>query len=190
MAPNESTTQNYAPQCEPLLVSRESAELALLRTLPGPIARSSLELLDRRLDRPAWRMLSSVPPFIVFCGTWLAIVGTPILIFALLFLLVVISFWPLLVALLPLLVASFATCSAIFLAAAALTWPHRRAIAAFLAERALFLLPFYGVFATVAVSLFSVWWSLVLGACFFIQGEVCPARTETETERDRDRPTE
>lgn len=83
------------------------------------------------------------------------------------------SFWPIIVVMLPYLLMSFAMATASLIGFILIAWCcFRRKICHSLAVRAFFLLPFHAVFVVAVVSVFSLSWSIALGACIFVQGEV------------------
>ncbi len=112
-------------------------------------------------------------PFLGVLGTYVLVFVVPLLCAAALLLLGLLSFWPVVVVVLPFVfvavVPALVTLAA--LAVVLLRW-RRRETVAYLGSRAFLLLPFHAVFVTVVVSVFSIWWSLALGACLFVQGEV------------------
>ena len=120
-------------------------------------------------------MVDSVVPFLatLLGGFWVFVV--PILCACSLVGLGLLSFWPVIVVALPFLLGGVAVaiCGVVAAAAALSVFPAlRHSAMRFFGSRAFFLLPFHALFLAVAVSLYSLFWSIAIGACLFVQGEV------------------
>ena len=123
-----------------------------------------------------------VVPFLatLLSGFWLFIV--PVLCVLSLLSLALLSFWPVIVVALPFLLGSVAIASVVCVVAVATLslFPTLRVMALrYFGSRAFFLLPFHAVFIAAAVSLYSLFWSIAIGACLFVQGEVLWGRNST-----------
>ena len=116
-----------------------------------------------------------VIPFLamLLSGFWVFFV--PILCMLSLLCLGLLSFWPLLVVSLPFVLGGVAVAAVLLVAAAvslSLLPGLREEALRFIGSRAFFLMPFHAVFIAAVMSLYSLFWSLAIGACLFVQGEV------------------
>eukprot|EP01062_Namystynia_karyoxenos_P062226 TRINITY_DN55141_c0_g1_i1.p1 TRINITY_DN55141_c0_g1~~TRINITY_DN55141_c0_g1_i1.p1 ORF type:complete len:591 (+),score=145.17 TRINITY_DN55141_c0_g1_i1:68-1840(+) len=133
--------------------------------------------------------VANVFPFVVITLSTLALFLVPVLVVCFFTAAMVISFWPVVVVVAPIVLAGAALglCAvAGALCGLVLLRRFRRPvydrIVAHLRSWVLLMLPYHAVFATLLVSFFSFWWSLAMGACLLLHGEV---RWEGAVQKDR-----
>lgn len=114
-------------------------------------------------------------PFLLTIMSFFLSFFVPVLCVTCLLTLGILSFWPVVVMSLPFLVGGAALAMLLLLGAVAtLTlFPSlRAALIRFVSSRIFFLMPFHAIFITAAVSVYSLFWSFLIGACLFVQSEV------------------